>query len=140
MYRSLQANACGCQKKASKQGIDNVLFAQRDLFDTGEKDASFEIVIASQVLHLIDEPEKAAAELKRISSKEVIVSVALLKDLRGFFIRPTVGIWKRFGFAPKREFDSDSFRDFLCEIGLPPNEYRVLEGNMPIAVAVWKKA
>jgi hypothetical protein len=91
------------------------------------------------VLHLIDEPQKAADELKRISGGQVITTVALLKGLHGFFVRPTVGLWRFFGFAPKREFDADGFRDFLCEIGLPSSSYEVIGGNMPIAVAVWRK-
>ncbi|MDR0509023.1 MAG: class I SAM-dependent methyltransferase, partial [Candidatus Methanoplasma sp.] len=102
-------------------------------------DGSYDVVIASQILHLIDEPQKAAEELKRISNGSVITSVALLKGLKGFFIRPSVGLWRVLGFDPKREFDEDGFREFLCEIGLPPSRFEVIKGNMPIAVAVWKK-
>lgn len=127
------------RKKAIKQGVKNITFDTRSLFDTGEQDGSFDVVIASQVLHLIDELEKAADELKRISSGSVIVAVALLKGLRGLFARPAVGICKLLGFAPKREFDEDSFREFLFEIGLPPSDYKVVDGNMPMAVAVWRK-
>ena len=128
------------RKKAAKQGIGNIVFNMRSLFDTGEPDGSYDIVIASQVLHLIDEPWKAAEELKRISSGSVITSVALLKGLRGFFARPSVGIWRFFGFAPKREFDADGYRKFLCEIGLPPCQFKVIHGNMPMAVALWRKS
>ncbi len=127
------------RKKAAKEGANNITFSKRSLFDTGEPDGAFDVVIASQVLHLIDEPEKAAAELKRISGGVVIVAVTLLKGLRGLFARPSVGIWKLLGFAPKREFDAGSFREFLSDIGLPPCEYKVIDGNMPMAVAVWRK-
>ncbi len=126
-------------KKAVKADIGNITFSKRSLFDTGESNGAFDVVIASQVLHLIDEPEKAAAELKRISGGVVIVAVTLLKGLRGLFARPSVGIWKLLGFAPKREFDAESFLEFLSDIGLPPCEYKVIDGNMPMAVAVWRK-
>ncbi|MDR3050936.1 MAG: class I SAM-dependent methyltransferase [Oscillospiraceae bacterium] len=126
-------------KKAVKQGVDNITFSKRSLFDTGERDGAFDVVIASQVLHLIDEPDKAAEELKRISGGTVIVGVALLKGLRGLFARPAVGLWKLLGFAPKREFDADSFQEFLYEIGLPPCEYKIVHGNMPMAIAIWRK-
>ena len=127
------------RKKATKQGIQNITFSTRSIFDTGEPDGSYDVVIASQVLHLIDEPQKAAKELKRISSGSVITTVALLKGLRGFFARPAVGIWRFFGFAPKREFDADGYQTFLSEIGLPPSRFEVVNGNMPMAVAVWRK-
>jgi hypothetical protein len=48
----------------------------------------------AKVLHLIDEPQKAAEELKRISSGTVITTVALLKGLRGFFARSAV-VWRK---------------------------------------------
>jgi ubiquinone/menaquinone biosynthesis C-methylase UbiE len=104
-------------QKATKSGTGNITFSKKSLFDTGEQDGAFDVVIASQVLHLIDEPEKAAEELKRISGGIVIVAVTLLKGLRGLFTRPSVGIWKLLGFAPKREFDADSFREFLLKLG-----------------------
>ncbi|MDR2656965.1 MAG: class I SAM-dependent methyltransferase [Oscillospiraceae bacterium] len=127
------------REKAAKRGLKNIMFSTRSIFDTGESDDTHDVVIASQVLHLIDEPQKAAAELKRISAGAVITSVALLKGLRGFFARPGVGVWRLLGFAPKREFDAEGYREFLCEIGLPPSRFEVIDGNMPIAVAVWTK-
>ncbi|MCL1879974.1 MAG: class I SAM-dependent methyltransferase [Actinomycetia bacterium] len=127
------------RKKAFKRDISNITFSNKSLFDTGEPDGAYDVVIAAQVLHLIDEPEKAAEELKRISDGTVITAVTLLKGLRGFFARPSVGLWRLLGFAPKREYDADGFRDFLYEIGLPPCQYEVVGGNMPMAVAVWRK-
>jgi SAM-dependent methyltransferase len=127
------------RKKAAKRGIENIVFGTRSLFNTGEPDGSYDTVIASQVLHLIDEPQKAAEELKRISNGTLIATVTLLKGLRGLFARPAVGVWRFFGFAPKREFDADGFREFLYEIGLPPSRFEIIDGNMPMAVAVWKK-
>ena len=126
-------------KKAAKRGVSNITFSNKSIFDTGETDGAYDVIVAAQVLHLIDEPEKAAEELKRISGDTIITAVTLLKGLRGFFARPSVGLWRLLGFAPKREFDADGFRDFLCEIGLPPCRYEVVQGNMPMAVAVWRK-
>ena len=104
------------RRKAKKKGIDNIAFEISNIFETGIKENTYDVVIASQVLHLIDEPEKAADELKRISKGKVITAVTLLKDLRGFFVRPSVGIWKILGFAPKREFNAESYFEFLCDI------------------------
>jgi SAM-dependent methyltransferase len=127
------------KKKAVKQGIGNITFDTRSLFDTGEPDNAYDVVIASQVLHLIDEPEKAAAELKRISRGIVIAPVCLLQNLRGLYARPSVGLFKLLGFAPKREFDETGYRSFLVEMGLPSGEFEIVDGNMPLAVPVWRK-
>jgi ubiquinone/menaquinone biosynthesis C-methylase UbiE len=128
------------RRKAERQGVGNIKFDTRSLFDTGEPDDAYDAVIAAQVFHLIDEPEKAAAELKRIARSMVIVPVCPLKDLRGFFIRPTVSVWRMLGFAPKREFSAGEYRQFLTKIGLPPGEYKIADGKMPLAVPVWRKS
>jgi ubiquinone/menaquinone biosynthesis C-methylase UbiE len=127
------------RKKALKLGTENITFKNKSIFDTCEPDNSYDIVIASQVLHLIDEPEKAAEELRRVASDSVITTVALLKGLHGFFIRPTFAIMRLFGFAPKREFDADGYREFLCEVGLTPSRYEIIDGSLPMAVSVWSK-
>ena len=72
------------RKKAVKNHAQNITFSNKSVFDTGEPDATYDVVIAAQVLHLIDEPKKAAEELKRISCDTVITAVTLLKGLRGF--------------------------------------------------------
>ncbi|MDR0999516.1 MAG: class I SAM-dependent methyltransferase [Clostridiales bacterium] len=127
------------RRKAERQGVNNIKFASRSLFDTGEPDNAYDVVIAAQVFHLIDDPEKAAVELKRITCGMVIAPVCPLKDLKGFFIRPTVGVWRIFGFALKREFDAGGYRQFLANIGLPPDEYKIADGRMPLAVPVWRR-
>jgi SAM-dependent methyltransferase len=127
------------QRKAKRKGLTNITFSERSIFDTGEPDGAFDVVIASQVLHLIDEPKKAAVELRRISRGIVITPVCLLKDLRGLIARPSVGIWRLLGFAPKREFNEGGYRTFLTEIGLPPVRFEVINGKMPMAVSVGRR-
>jgi SAM-dependent methyltransferase len=127
------------RRKAERHGSGNIAFDARSLFETGEPDGAYDVVIAAQILHLIDEPEKAAAELKRISRGIVVAPVCLLKGLRGLFIRPRVGFWRLLGFAPKREFDADGYHSFLTGIGLPPSRFEVIDGNIPMAVPVWRK-
>ncbi|MDR1293957.1 MAG: class I SAM-dependent methyltransferase [Bifidobacteriaceae bacterium] len=124
------------RKKAQRKGLTNITFDQRDIFDTGEPDTTYDVVVAAQVLHLIDKPDQAAAELTRISRGVVIAPVCLLKGLKGLFVRPTVGVWRMLGFAPRREFDADGYLAFLREIGLPPDSFEVIDGAMPLAVPV----
>jgi ubiquinone/menaquinone biosynthesis C-methylase UbiE len=61
------------RKKAEKRGVKNIDFDNLNIFDTGKSQDAFDIVIASQVMHLIDSPEKAAAELRRIAKYMVIM-------------------------------------------------------------------
>jgi ubiquinone/menaquinone biosynthesis C-methylase UbiE len=52
------------RRKAANFG--SVTVDKRSIYDLGEPDNSVDAVIAGQVLHLIDEPQKAAAELRRV--------------------------------------------------------------------------
>jgi len=124
--------------KAKKKNISNISFSECDIYNIDQLDNSYEVVIASQVLHLLDNPEKAAEELKRVSSKLVVVPLTLLENIK-LFERVKVKIWKILGFSPKHNFGAESYKKFLCDIGLSPNNYTIVDGKMPMAVAVWSK-
>ncbi len=126
------------RRKAARQGASDIEFARCDIYQTGFPDGAFDVVIASQVLHLLDEPERAAAELKRITRSLVIAPVAMLQDV-SLLSRAKVGVWRLLGFAPKREFGEASYRDFLRDIGLESTQFEIAEGAMPLAIPVWEK-
>ena len=56
------------RKKAKKQGISNIAFAQRDITALPDPDGAFDAVIAGNVLHLLDDPEPAVRELWRVTA------------------------------------------------------------------------
>jgi len=126
------------RKKAKKQEALNIEFGNINIFETGCKDDAFDIVIAAQVLHLLDNPEKAAAELRRIGKSLLIMPISLTRDLKGQ-AKLMVNIFKLFGFSPKKEFDEAGYIDFLNEIGFKDIEMIQANGKIPIAVAIWRK-
>jgi len=126
------------RRKAKRMGLSGVAFQTCDICDTGFPDGAFDVIIAAQVLHLLDEPETAAAEMRRISKDMVIAPVCLLKNLKAG-ARLKVAVFRLLGFRPKREFDEESYREFLTAVGLPPAGFSVAGGDMPMAVAVWRK-
>jgi len=126
------------RRKAKKLGVRNITIENRNIFDLNEADNSFDIVIAGQVLHLVDSPELAAAELRRIAKSTVILPMCLLKDLRGK-ARLSVRLWKLLGFEPKIEFDTATYAEFLPKIGFDGCEIVEIPGKMPMAVAIWRK-
>ena len=125
-------------KKAEKRGVSNIYFDKIHIFETGKPDNSFDVVIAGQVLHLIDEPEKAAAELRRVAKTMVILPISLTENLTAS-AKLTLSIWRLFGFAPKAEFSAESYAAFLPRIGFEGCEITHIAGKIPMAVAVWKK-
>jgi len=88
------------RRKAKKHGIKNIEIANRSIYDLGEPDSSFDIVIAGHILHLIDEPERAAAEIRRIARSMVLLPMSFAKDLGGM-ARFSMSFYRLFGFAPR---------------------------------------
>ncbi len=125
------------KRKARKKNITNITFSECDIYNLNYADKTFDVVIAAQVLHLLDNPEKAAEELKRVASKIVIVPICLLNNLNRF-ARMKVSIWKLLGFAPKQSFSAESYKNFLEGIGLAPSSFEVIDGQMPMAIGVIK--
>jgi ubiquinone/menaquinone biosynthesis C-methylase UbiE len=126
------------KKKAAKRRASNITFGNVNIFKTGFCDGEFDVVIASQVLHLLDEPQKAAEELRRIAKTSVILPMSFTKNLRGA-AKLGVGIYRLFGFSPKKEFDRSDYAAFLPEIGFEGCELMHIDGKIPMDVAVWQK-
>ena len=81
-------------------------------------DNSFDIVIAANVIHLLDDPIKAINELDRVCKEngKIIIPTYMNKDDNG----NTSGFAKRVGKAGanfKRQFTYDSYKDFFNELG-----------------------
>jgi ubiquinone/menaquinone biosynthesis C-methylase UbiE len=126
------------KKKADKRGVANITFSCLNIFNTGKPDNAFDVVIASQVLHLIDEPEKAAAELRRVTKDMVILPITLTQNLKGA-ARAKINFFKLLGFVPKLEFDVDSYATFIDEVGFKNCEFIAIDGEMPMSIAVWSR-
>lgn len=126
------------RRKAATRGLTNIRFSKMSIYRIDARDGAFDVVVASQVLHLLDEPEKAAAELRRVSRNLVIMPLALIKDLRGIQ-KLKINLWKLFGFNPKHNFDASGYKDFLRGLGFDELSVEVVDGDMPMAIAVWRK-
>jgi len=125
------------KRKAKKRKIENISFENMSIFEIDKADSSFDIVVASQVFHLIDEPQKACAEIKRVTKGLAIIPIPLLKggiDLGRFLI----GSYKVFGFAPKHNFDEESCKEYLKKIGFENCELHIIRGTVSLCIAVWR--
>jgi len=126
------------RKKAEKRNVKNIDFGNANILSINKADGAFDVVIAGQVLHLIDEPEKAAAELRRVTSDMVILPMSFTKGLKGR-AQYMLNIFRLFGFAPRRELALTEYTSFLRGIGFENCAIIPLEGIIPMAVAVWRK-
>ena len=126
------------KKKCKK--YNNVEFMNANIMKLDFDDNSFDIVIAANVIHLLDDPIKAINELDRVCKEngKIIIPTYMNKDDNG----NTSGFAKRVGKAGadfKRQFTYDSYKDFFNELGYKNAEYTMINGKVPCCVAVIKK-
>ena len=126
------------KKKCKK--FNNVEFKNANIMKLEFDDNSFDIVIAANVIHLLDDPIKAINELDRVCKEngKIIIPTYMNKDDNG----NTSGFAKRIGKAGanfKRQFTYDSYKDFFNEIGYKNVEYKMINGRVPCCVALIKK-
>ncbi len=115
---------------------NNVTFAFADITKLAQEDGTYDKVIAGNVIHLLEDPDKALGELLRVAKpggKVIIPTYINLYDNRAGFL---AGVFNRMGANFKRQFDLNSYKKFFAERGFEDVEYRVAEGRMPCAVAV----
>ena len=125
---------------AARRGLVNIEFARRDLTRLPEADGTFDAVCAGNVLHLLDAPEKAVAELWRVTAPGgVLLLPTFLQGESGPLMRVLVFFYRALGFRPKRRFTVESYRAFFGSLGLPLEEIAVIPGRMPVGMAVLRK-
>ncbi|MBE6128496.1 MAG: methyltransferase domain-containing protein [Erysipelotrichaceae bacterium] len=129
-------------KKAEKNcsAFDNVSFLVADINALPFPDNRFDKVVAGNVIHLLDDPLKALAELNRVCKDGgmLIVPTYMNKDSKGrtSSFAATAG---KAGADFKRQFTMQSYRQFFIDAGYSDVNVTLADGRIPCAVAVMKK-
>lgn len=132
----------GMLKQAAKRcgTLDNVTLRKADLMQLNYEDASFDKVVAGNVIHLVNDPGKAMSELMRVCRPGGLVIVPtyvnMVKDgkesLAARFLRSL-------GADFKRQFNQQTYLEFFDKMGYTPTSTFVVEGRMPCMIAVFEK-
>ncbi|MBR3421905.1 MAG: class I SAM-dependent methyltransferase [Ruminococcus sp.] len=121
------------------RAFGNVRLGRSDIMHLRFRDGRFDKVVAGNVIHLLDDPYGALAELLRVckSGGKVIIPTYINSDNNS--LRTAQSVLEKVGFEFKSEFDIESYKAFFSGAGLTDVEYRVVEGNCPCAVAIITK-
>lgn len=108
-------------------------FSVQDACSLPYADASFDVVIISNALHIMPEPERALCEIRRVLKPD------------GELIAPTfthgkMGFWKRVlskgmgavGFHVEKKWTTEEYLAFLKENGWRVKNSRVLRASFPL--------
>ena len=131
----------GMLKQARKKcaRFKNAVFQKADITALDFADASFDKVVAGNVIHLLPEPQKALTELKRVTKPGGLVIIPTYINMSKGTGVIAVKLLQKLGANFKRQFDLDSYKNFFADMGCEVAEYQVVQGRMPCALAMIKK-
>ena len=123
------------RKKSAKKGIKNISFDERDIFDLPDEDNTYDVSMAGNVLHLLEEPEKAVKELCRVTKQggRVIVPTFMAKNSN-----PLIKIYTLLGYKAFACYTMESYTKMLADCGCGPVKVTKISGLVPVAFGVIK--
>ena len=111
-------------------------FSVRDMFCLPYADKSFDVVIVSNALHIVPQPEKALAEIRRVLKDDGVLIAPTFthgnSTLRG---RLKLFFMKLAGFPLNSRWSSADYLAFLRQNGWTVRKSAVLKGSFPLTYA-----
>ena len=111
-------------------------FSVRDMFCLPYADKSFDVVIVSNALHIVPQPEKALAEIRRVLKDDGVLIAPTFthgnSTLRG---RIKLFFMKLAGFPLNSRWSSADYLAFLRQNGWAVRKSAVLKASFPLTYA-----
>ena len=124
------------EKKCRRFG--NVIFRKADLTALKVKDNSFDVVVAGNVIHLLDDPYAALDELARVCKPGGLMIIPTYINISNGKDTATTKFFKAVGVEFKRNFDLFSYKAFFEGAGFDEISYELADGKVPCAIAIIK--
>jgi ubiquinone/menaquinone biosynthesis C-methylase UbiE len=108
------------KQKQKEKEILNVSFEVGDSSDIHFSDNSFDIVLASNVLHLLFNPEEALSEIHRVLKPDGRAILPTFCHGENIKSRLISGFMSLFGFKARNKWSVKSFETFVLNNGFKP--------------------
>lgn len=127
------------KQKQDYLNIANIDFQVQDSYNLNFSDKTFDLVIASNIFHLLYEPEKALDEVKRVLKDQGIFiapTICVGENLKSEFISSVAGFLS--GFILINKWSVEDFKFFVTSNGLIIDKAENIYGRFPLAYVVLK--
>lgn len=125
------------REKAKKHGRGNILFERQNIFHLRMADDTYDVVIAGNVLHLLQNPENAVKELYRVTKKGGrILLPTFMTSEKTKISGALLGAYKKLGFQPCTEFTPRSYVYMLKGCNCGTVKAKLIKGTVPCCYAV----
>ena len=111
-------------------------FSVQDMFCLPYSEESFDVVIVSNALHIVPQPEKALAEIRRVLKDEgVLIAPTFTHAENSFSGRVKALFMKLAGFPLHSRWTSEEYLRFLRQNGWTVRKSVVLKASFPLTYA-----
>ena len=111
-------------------------FSVQDMFRLPYADKSFDVVIASNALHIVPQPEKALAEIRRVMKDDgVLIAPTFTHAGNSFSGKVKAFFMKLAGFPLRSKWTSAEYLRFLRQNGWAVRKSAVLKASFPLTYA-----
>ena len=111
-------------------------FSVQDMFCLPYADKSFDVVIVSNALHIVPQPEKALAEIRRVlKDNGVLIAPTFTHAGNSFSGRAKAFFMKLAGFPLHSKWTSEEYLRFLQQNGWTVRKSAVLKASFPLTYA-----
>ena len=115
-------------------------FSVQDMFCLPYADKSFDVVIVSNALHIVPQPEKALAEIHRVLRDDgVLIAPTFTHAENSFFGNSKAFLLKLAGFPLHSRWTSEEYLCFLQQNGWTVRKSVVLKASFPLIYAECEK-
>ena len=116
-------------------------FSVQDMFRLPYADKSFDVVIVSNALHIVPQPEKALAEIHRVLRDDgVLIAPTFTHAENSFFGNSKAFLLKLAGFPLYSRWTSGEYLCFLQQNGWTVRKSDVLKASFPLTYVECVKA
>ena len=111
-------------------------FSVQDMFRLPYANQSFDVVIVSNALHIVPQPEKALAEIRRVLKDDgVLIAPTFTHAGNSFSGKVRAFFMKRVGFPLHSKWTSEEYLRFLRQNGWAVRKSAVLKASFPLTYA-----
>ena len=111
-------------------------FSVQDMFRLPYANQSFHVVIVSNVLHIVPQPEKALAEIRRVLKDDgVLIAPTFTHAGNSFSGMVRAFFMKMAGFPLRSKWTSEEYLRFLRQNGWAERKSAVLKASFPLTYA-----
>ena len=111
-------------------------FSVQDMFCLPYADKSFDVVIVSNALHIVPQPEKALVEIQRVLKEDgVLIAPTFTHAGNSFSGKVRAFFMRMAGFPLRSKWTSEEYLRFLRQNGWAVRKSAVLKASFPLTYA-----